>query len=118
MAKKKDAEKPYEPKILNDEELANALANGKAHREDLKTLEDRKRMIDADIIATLFERGETDTTSAQGSWKIESKITRTLSVAKLVAAGVDPKTIEECTDENNSAPYLKLYPKREPKGDA
>jgi hypothetical protein len=113
---KKASETPYEPKILNDEELATALEDGAKHRADIKTLEDRKDMIDADIMATLFSKGDVGLKGApQGTWAIENKITHTIDKGKLVAYGVDPQVIEDSTTENSSAPYLKLYPKRAPK---
>jgi hypothetical protein len=115
MAKKTE-EAPYEPKILTDEELLTALDDGARHRVDIKTLDERKDMIDADIIATLFSRGDVEVLGApQGSWKIETKLTRTIDAGKLVAYGVDPQVIADSTNETPSSPYLKLYPKRTPK---
>lgn len=114
--KDKEPKAPYDPKILGEDELQTALDDGQKHRADIKTLDARKDQIDADIIATLFSRGEAGLKGApQGTWAIENKITRTINRAKLVAAGVDPATIDECTDESVSDPYLKLYPKRGPK---
>lgn len=112
---KKQPETPYEPSILGDEEFAEALDDAQSHRQDIKTLEERKAQIDADIIATLFSRGDVKLAAAQGTWAIENKITRTIDKGKLVAFGVDPQVIEDATTEHASSPYLKLYPTRAPK---
>lgn len=48
-----------------------------------------------------------------GRVAVETKITRTIKAELLVAAGVPVDKITEATVVTESAPYIRLYPKRE-----
>lgn len=116
MAKKKELSR--EPKILGDQEFEQALTDARTHREDVKTLQDRQALIDADLMATLFSKGETGLKDSSGTWSIQSRETKTIDRAMLIAAGVDVQVIDDCTKVTNSEPYLILYPKKKGKSES
>lgn len=115
--------------MRTDQEFQQLLDDGLKHREDVKTLEDRKKAIDKDIIAHLFESearymtedGGFKVQEDRGSWAIGSKVTKTTDTAALRAAlivsGVEIAIVDAAIDLSTktsvSDPFLVFYPKRE-----
>lgn len=107
-----------------DHEFQQLLDDGVTHRSDIKTLEDRKALIDADILAHIFEsEGRYMTPDGaykvqdgdRGTWGIGARTTKTIDPAKLIALGVAIDIIDQATTTNTGSPFLTFYPKREKK---
>lgn len=105
------------------EEFQTLLADGRQHRADIKTLEERKILIDSEILEHIFESGDTYLTpeggykvpDGDGSWSVGARTTKTIDRAMLIALGVEVDLIEQATKTTTGSPYVTYHPKREKK---
>lgn len=81
-----------------------------ATKNAIKVLEAEEAALSAEIIGAMFADGQTEhLIPRQVKAAIQNKVTKTISRERLVARGVLVDVIDDCTDVNTSAPFVRLY---------
>jgi hypothetical protein len=106
MTKKIDVD---DPTMTFDSDLGLA----KSLRNDIKFKQEALRVIDQRVMQALFSRGEVGHKQPDGSWSIQTKVSKTIDKGALVAAGVSIDIIEAATKESISSPFLVWREKKE-----
>ena len=85
-----------------------------ALKQQAEALDVELRALAHRIMPQMWEAGldEHRISPELGKLKIETKTTRTLQAARLLAAGVSAEVIKDATTESVSAPFLKWYKPR------
>jgi hypothetical protein len=101
---------PLEP-IAADQRDAK-LAELAALKARIKADEAEEARLSEALMQGLFEEGLLEyEIPGQLVARVQTKVTRTIQAAKLIAAGVDATVIEAATNVTTSSPSLRLYPK-------
>jgi len=88
-----------------------ALGELVAVKAKIKALEAEASALSKGLMLGLFDDGLTEyTVPGVVKMLVQSRTTQTLNRVKLIGAGVDPATLEACTDVRTSEPFVTLYP--------